>query len=151
VHKTVVDSSKVLSDDVEIVESAFRKRIVTYRISARNDESLGSIDTFMNSIRNKIKWLLDDSITKHTCVKVNFELFGMFLMFKDNSQVMKSFGTKNKILYLSYDFEALFSEIVNSLKKKYEEFQDRDSGWAFVSNSHLEININKYQPLRGSS
>lgn len=150
-HKTTVNSNKLLNDGVEVVESAFRMRIATYRISASNDQSLGSIDAFMNSIRDKIKRLLDNSLMKHTCVKVNFELFGMFLMFKDNSQSMKSFGTKNKILYRSYDFEALFCELVNCLKKKSEEFQDRDSGWAFVSNSHLEININKYQPLRGSS
>jgi hypothetical protein len=102
-HKTRVNSSKALRDNIEIVESAFLKRIVTYRVSTKDDRSLRSVDEFMNSVKNDIKWVLDESLTKHTCVKVNFELFGMFLMFKDNSQSINSFGTKNKILYLSYD------------------------------------------------
>ncbi|XP_071057056.1 uncharacterized protein [Onthophagus taurus] len=32
-----------------------------------------------------------------------------------------------------------------------EEFQERDSGWAFFSVSHLLLNINKFEPIPGSS
>lgn len=37
------------------------------------------------------------------------------------------------------------------IKSKLEEFQEKDSGWALVSFLRIEVNINKYQPLRASS
>lgn len=64
---------------------------------------------------------------------------------------MKSFATKNVTLHQNYELELLLSQVKNSLSKKIEEFQDRDSGWTFLSSSHLEVNVNKYQPLRGGS
>lgn len=150
VHKQN-NSSQLISDGVEIVGSAFRSRIISYRITACESDNQVSLDAFLNSICIKIKHLLDEALNKHTCLKVNFELFGIFVLFKNGLQEMKSFHTKNYIIYTYYDFNSIFSTVVNSLKKKIEEFQERDSGWAFLSNSHLEININKYQPLGGSS
>ncbi|CAH1107892.1 unnamed protein product [Psylliodes chrysocephalus] len=32
---------------------------------------------------------------------------------------------------------------------KFEEFQERDSGWALLKILHLKLNINKYNPLQG--
>lgn len=150
-HKRRNSSIQEISDGVELIQSAFRNRIATYRISSNNDLISSSVDIFMNSFRVKINTLLNKSLQKHTCIKVNVELFGIFMLFKNNSQSMKSFVTKNKILYQCFDFERYYDEVINSLKKKVEEFQERDSGWAFLNNSHLEININKFQPLRGSS
>lgn len=34
---------------------------------------------------------------------------------------------------------------------KLTEFEHCKSGWAFMSVSHLEININKNSPMRGGS
>ncbi|XP_063537662.1 uncharacterized protein LOC134747016 isoform X1 [Cydia strobilella] len=150
-HKTKSNSIQEICDGVDLIQSAFRNRIATYRISAHNDQISCSIDIFLNSIRDQIKLLFNKSLQKHTCIKVNVELFGMFMLFKNNTQSMKSFGTKNKVLYQSYDFERYYDEVINSLKKKVDEFQERDSGWTFLHNSHLEININKFQPLHGSS
>lgn len=150
-HKTKNNSTQVIGDGIEKLQSAFRNRITTYRISNANELFTSSVDVFMNSMYDRIKMLLDESVQKHMCIKVNFELYGLFVLFKNNSQSIKSFGTKNKILYQSYDFQRLYSEVLNCFKRKVEEFQQRDSGWAILNNSHLEININKFQPLRGSS
>ncbi|XP_041985987.1 uncharacterized protein LOC121738160 [Aricia agestis] len=146
-------SSKTIeySDGVEIVSSAFRNRIVTYKILPLDQLQLASVDIFFFEIRNKLKSLLDENLIKHSCVKVNFELFGTFLKFNNNSQEIKSFGTKNKILHSNYDFEKIYLETVSYLKTSIEEFEDRDSGWTFLNNLYIEININKYQPLSGSS
>ncbi|KAG7299574.1 hypothetical protein JYU34_016555 [Plutella xylostella] len=139
-----------LSDDVEILASAFRNRIATYKIKA-NDDAQRSLDSFFQSIHDKIKSLINQSLKTHFCIKVNVELFSFFLMYKNDSQELKSFGTKNVTLHMNYNFDSFFSEIKSTLKKKIEEFSEQDSGWTFLSNSHLEININKYQPLSGSS
>ncbi|KAL0879757.1 hypothetical protein ABMA27_003469 [Loxostege sticticalis] len=124
-HKQNI-SSQPHSDCVEIVASAFRSRIISYRI------------------------VLSES-DQHTCLKVNFELFSIFMLSKNNMQEMKSFLTKNSVIYQNYDFDNIFFKLQSTLKKKIDEFQESDSGWAFLSNSHLEINVNKYQPLGGCS
>lgn len=149
VHKNNAVAS--VFDNVQILRSAFRGRIASYRILAVTEEEINSISTFFNSNRFKIKSLLDQSLKKHTCVKVNIELFSMFLLFKNDTQEIKSFGTKNFTLHLNYDFDSIFSGVISNLLKNIEEFQDRDSGWTFLNNLHLEVNINKCQPLRGAN
>lgn len=144
------NAAEIHSDGIEVISSAFRSRIASYRIVA-DDLTQGSLDTFLNSIRGKIKLLLDENIQKHTCIKVNFELFSIFLLFKNDTQEVKSQSTKNIPIFYTYNFDTLFEDVTSNLKKKVEEFQERDSGWAFLCTSHLEVNINKYEPLRGSS
>lgn len=143
------DNCVAHSGGVDIVSSAFRSRIITYRITASDE--LSSADAFFDSISDKVKSLLNESLHKHTCLKVNFELYSVFLMIKDNKQEIKSFGTKNTVLYSNYDFDLLYVDVLSKLKKKIEEFTERDSGWTLLNHSHLEININKYQPLGGSN
>lgn len=147
------DIPTFIDENVQLLNTAFRGRIVSYKILApesENSEEVYSIKSFLHRVREKVKFLIDKSLKIHTNVKVNFELFSMFFMFKNDSTDMKSFGTKNFSIHKNYKFDKIFSKVENILTKKMEEFQERDSGWTFLHNSHLEININKYQPLNGS-
>lgn len=148
-HKN--NDSLIIGDDgVQIIKSAFRGRIATYRIVVPDGEELYSTRLFFINLKHKVKSLLDLSLKKHVSLKVNFEFFAMFLMVKSDNQEMKSFTTKNIPVHFNYSFDNLFFKLENDLLKKMEEFQEKDSGWTFLHNSHLEININKYQPLSGS-
>lgn len=142
------ESSILLSPGVEKIASAFKSRIVSYRIAATDETTA---EMFLNSIRDKVRNLINESLKKHTCIKINFELFSIFFMFKNNTQEIKSFSTKNVSIYFNYDFKSFFSSIVNTLINKSQEFEERDSGWTFLCCSHLELNVNKYVPLRGST
>lgn len=135
-------------EGVEVIHSAFRNRIASYRIFDLYENYC--LELFLNSIRDKIKTLVDKSLKEHISLKINFEYFALFLMVKNDSQEIKSFGTKNYTIHQNYEYDSLITQVRNALVKKIEEFQDRDSGWTFLSSSHLEVNINKYQPLRGS-
>lgn len=148
-HKTnelVIDTN----DGVHIIHSAFQSRIVTYRIVVPEGEELYSTSLFFMNIKNKVKSLLDQSLQKHTCIKVNFEFYANFIMMSNDNQDIKSFATQNIPLHFNYDFNKYFSEIENILIKKMESFQQRDSGWSFLNNCHIDININKYEALSGS-
>lgn len=149
-HKNKI-STENLGEGVETVASAFRSRIISYKVSAISETEKISLDSFFESCKDKIKKLLDDALEKHVSIKVNFEHFASFLMFKNDTTEIKSFGTKNVILHMNNDFDSIYGRIVNSIKKKIESFQERDSGWTFLNNSYVEVNVNKYQPLRGSS
>lgn len=135
---------------IEKVCTAFQNRLVTYRISPIAEQKDMSLTSFFDSISDRVKLLLDQSLTIHTSVKVNFELYLLFFMVKNDTQEVKSFGTKNYTLHFNYNFN-FYLDVVNKLMKKISEFQDRDSGWSLLSNGYLEININKFQPLRASS
>ncbi|KAL0879453.1 hypothetical protein ABMA27_003204 [Loxostege sticticalis] len=129
------NSSQPHSDGVEIVASAFRFRIISYRIvPSESDQSLKH-----------------EALKKHTSLKVNFELFSIFMLFKNTMQKMKSFLTKKFVIYQNYDFDNVFFKLQSTLKKKIDEFQESYTGGAFLSNSHIEINVNKYQLLGGCS
>lgn len=103
-------------EGVEILHSAFRNRIASYRIVDPSENC--SLEPFLNNIWDKIKTLIDMSLKEHSCIKVNFEYFALFLMFKNDSQEMKSFATKNVTLHQNYEFDSLLSQVKNTLKKR---------------------------------
>lgn len=48
-----------------------------------------SLDSCLNSIKIKLKQDLDENLKQHTCLKVNYELFTIFLMFKNDTKLSK--------------------------------------------------------------
>lgn len=148
VHKN--SSTTLLHDNVSIINSSFKGRISSYRITATNEQTNTFPEMFLNSVKVYVKTLIDQLLIKHTSVKINFELFSYFLLFKNDQQELKSFATKNFVIPFYYNFDFIYKSVVEILTKKIEEFEHRDSGWTFLSNSHLEVNINKHQTLSGS-
>lgn len=144
-HKS--KSTTLYCDDVEVINSSFKGRIVSYRINANNEQNNYLLEIFLNNIRQQVKNLIDWSLIKHSSLKINFEHFCYFLLYKNDQQELKSFATKNITIHFNYNFNSIFNSTLSLLLKKIEEFQERDSGWTFLCNSHLEININKYRSL----
>lgn len=93
-----------------------------YKLLA-NDANRGSVHMFLNSIKSKLKQLLDVKWKKHPSLKGTFELVALFFMFKNDTQKPKSLGTKNIPIYFNYDFDRF----------EVEEYQGRDSRWAFFT------------------
>lgn len=150
-NKHKINSAKEIKNGVFEISSAFKGRISSYRIMATDLFKFCLPESFLNSLKCKLKSLILNSLQRHVCLKVNFEYFSNFILFKDNKQEIKSFATKNFSVHQNWQFEELFQKLVISIKKKIEEFQDRDSGWTFLSNLFLEVNVNKYKPLKASS
>lgn len=44
-----------------------------------------------------------------------------------------------------------YENLSNNIIKKSEEFQEQNSGWALQKIMFLEVNKNKYEPMRASS
>ncbi|XP_063542734.1 uncharacterized protein LOC134751280 [Cydia strobilella] len=143
--------------DTEIVTSAFKSRIISYRLFSK-DEYLTPED-FMESVRLRVINLIEENISRvKSAVKVNLELFGRYskwIKVNDNDQEVeevKSFNTKNKVISLDASkINKIYQSFMEEIRVKAEDFQERDSGWAISKVLHLEVNINKYQPLQGSS
>lgn len=151
----------VLSIDtgIEKICSAFKCRIASYRIHSEREHQYGptasvaaatSPTHYVHSIAPRMQKLLDAVLASHINVKVNFELFVKVILPKDDTMEIKSFTTENKSLHQSYNFIELLHWVSETISKKVDEFQEKGSGWSLLDILYLEININKYSPLRGS-
>jgi len=163
--KSIVHKNSSLSKlcdegaDIEIISTAFKSRIVTYRISNLSQDFI-SLNDFMESIKIKMIKLIKMKVDIEISTKINFELFALYnkynLKNEDDHAVdlvssIKSFNTKNYIVTESSDLDLLHSELLGKLNAKSEDFTENESGWALDKILYMEININKYNPLRASS
>lgn len=123
-HRT--NSCVPLMDGVEIVRSAFKHRIITYRVHSEN-EKLDYI-MFFNEIRCKILNLLEEILLLHKTVKVNMETFASYILQTQEVSEIKSFNTCNKILDQGMDLNGVLDTFVEMMVTQTTEFQERDSG-----------------------
>ena len=85
------------SDNVYIIASAFKNRIITYRLNPAQGVEYAT-PAFLCQNKNDILKVIDMSLVKNTCIKINFELFAYFVLPKTSEQQMKSFNTKYEIV-----------------------------------------------------
>ncbi|CAH1639518.1 unnamed protein product [Spodoptera littoralis] len=137
--------------NIHIIATAFNNRIMTYRLNVTQEDEYLGLEAFLSDHQTNIVELITMSLNKHNCIKVNFELFAYFMLPTLEEKQLKSFNTKYNIIYKNTDLNELLTKVMNALNEKLTEFQHCQSGWTFVSMSHLEININKYSPMRGGS
>lgn len=137
-------------ENIEIIGTAFRNRIVAYRLNPTREEYL-TPEVFLYEMQNDITKLIEISLSKHHCVKINIEMFVYFILPNSSEQQLKSFNTKYEIVYKSTNFNKLYMNIIENLKGKLIEFEHCESGWSYLAISHLEVNINKYCPMRGGT
>lgn len=135
--------------NIEIIATAFKNRILTYRLNPT--EIYQTPEAFLyDNLKNVVK-LINMCLMKGNCLKVNYELFANFALPHSEHEQLKSFNTKNTVILKHTDLNENYLNAISTIKQKFAEFEHCESGWSYLSISHLEININKYCPLRGGS
>lgn len=145
IHKN--NSTNNYSDDIQIINSAFKCRIISYKINNTHEDLL-TPEEFLIEVKDKVFNLLCEKFEQFITIKFNIELFGNYIL--NDVIEIKSFNTKNYVFTYTNSFNDVYEEIIEKLKIKSEQFQERDSGWSLINITHLELNINKYNPLRGN-
>lgn len=124
--------SQPIGSGVNIIASAFNNRIVSYRITGHVSPTTSKVDIlieeFINSIKDQIINIIKEKIEEYSIVKVNFELFASFIKPAklENEEAMvevKSFIVPYQIIDKSESFEEVIQKLIDTLKKKLEEFQ----------------------------
>ncbi|KAF2891328.1 hypothetical protein ILUMI_14845 [Ignelater luminosus] len=135
----------------EDINSAFHGRIRTGAIiNLKHADPLTFLEDALPTFRIRIK-----NILKHyQLIKVNSVFCGLYEKETANSVIEegKYFQTKNAVIDGETNLKEWWEELVqDDLIIQLEDFQERDSGWKFKSILNLAVNINRYEPVRGSS
>ncbi|XP_072375301.1 uncharacterized protein [Diabrotica undecimpunctata] len=83
-------------------------------------------------------------------LKVNVIFYGLFIKPQDGETSVKHFSTKNTIIDQNTNIKDWYKiNCIDTVLRKFEDFQEKDSGWALSHILNLKVNINKYNPLLG--
>ncbi|KAJ8913805.1 hypothetical protein NQ315_002711 [Exocentrus adspersus] len=143
-HKDLNSPTRKIQTEMEhgiyMVKSAFDKKISTYRfMPGETGETHINIEDLFPQIKETVRRLLAIEIMQKNPIKLNFELFGRYAVLststeKDESdnvdeygmrEEVKSFNNRYEIVTISSDFDAIYSQFLDILKTKTEEFQNR--------------------------
>lgn len=129
-HKNNVKRSFNL-DGVETIKSAFQQRIITYRIAAT--KIFINIQEFFVEIFPKIIHLMEQDLQRHTCIKLNLELFGYYFNPTNETHDVKSFNTPFQVICKSTDKQGTIDKMISIIDRKSDEMAEKDSGKKFGS------------------
>jgi|SRR5699024_5171800 len=135
----------------QIIRTSFQGRIVSYIFENKNKELLDP-NQFLNQAENCVISELKNQLLKHSSLKVNLELFAMYVKFSDTEGDRieeKSFQTKMQTVFLANDIVKEYNKMKNQILTLMNDFQERDSGFSLIRIKHLEINMTEFNPLRG--
>ena len=143
-------SLKYNCSDIQNIEQAFKSRIQTIIIRNKNEHLL-SVNEFFKSIRNILLSFLNDAINKHESLKLNLILSGDYAKPPEENHSIKTFNTPNKIFDKSSNSSQILNHFIEYIEAQSGEFEEKGSGWSLCKIVQLQINLNKYSPICGSS
>lgn len=160
-EKTHAGSSRYLTifplpqENIKRIRSAFQTRIQTL-VFENNDEGCLFPEEFLNKAWLALKPEISLWLNHYKAMKINTELHGLYAKLSvedmENTPLeVKTFQTKMQQIFNENDFNEVFALKIKTIINKMDEFQERDSGWTLVQIIKLETNLNKYQPLKGST
>lgn len=123
-HKN--NSGSPISHGVQVIQCAFKGRIVSYRINSNNEHT--DYATFFTEIKSEVFNVINEALRIHHALKVNMVAVGMYFLPSQDTKSEKSFNTPNQIITVGGDLEQIYQFFVEVMKTKSTEFAEKDSG-----------------------
>ncbi|XP_071055118.1 uncharacterized protein [Onthophagus taurus] len=148
--------AELIDRNVTKMMSCYKNRVVCYKISgAQSDDDIPS---YLLKCCETVNRLIEQHLNENGSIKAQIELLANFIKSgfdgDGNEEVItseKNFNTKFKIITSSTMLNEVYDEMTRDILTQSEEFQECGSGWAFQSISYLLLNLNKFEPIPGSS
>ncbi|KAG8232199.1 hypothetical protein J437_LFUL010500 [Ladona fulva] len=131
------------------VESAINSRLKTFWIASEEEEGQDVV-SFLNENRDELIDKVKELVITNNAINFNLVLICKFKK-GENEELDTSFKTKNRRVLLIDQTDEIVDESFSKLLKEKSEFQAKGSGWTLSEVIGLELRINKYIPLRGST
>lgn len=133
-------------------ESSFNCRLSTRAIMPRHYhlDPLMFIEEAFGTFKN----VIDEELRIHIMLKVNLTFIAEFIKASSDGDEIEKFyfNSGNNIIDQASDLSLWYSEnVYTKFVEKLSEFQERGSSWALYRIIELLINVNKYEPINGSS
>ncbi|XP_072389408.1 uncharacterized protein [Diabrotica undecimpunctata] len=139
---------EVIDGTVSKLTHAFKNRIASYRFNS--DKKLDYY-RFLEDVKPKVLSILSEYLHQHNTIKVNFEIFAIYLKPDTNLSDIKSMNTRNKIISISTELDEAFADFKEALMTQASEFQEKDSNWVLQEIMFLDVNINKFSSISAST
>ncbi|KAG8236632.1 hypothetical protein J437_LFUL016465 [Ladona fulva] len=130
------------------IESAIQSRIKTFWVM--NDKVAIDVVSFLEKIKEKLVEKINEQVSSNNAIKFNVVLIAKFEK-GENDKLDASFKMGNRRVLQANNVVLAIEEAYAALLKEKSEFQAKGSGWALAKVIGLELRINKYTPLRGST
>lgn len=131
-----------LEDNVNLVRTAFKNRIVTYHVTTKAHST--DVKQYLEDVKCKVVQLVNRWLITYPVIKVNMELYGVYILPSSNTQEVKTFNTKYSIITPNTDLNVFLHEYNDKILQKASDFSESGSCWALVKILYLELNICKY-------
>lgn len=119
-----------VGENVQLVESCFKTRIASYRVTSEQKHIL--VVEFMKEIEGKVSNLIREQLEKFNSIKVNVELFAMFENESKEEEQLKSFNTRNEIVTPCTELDHIFEDFTRIIDSDVADFVERGSGKFFI-------------------
>jgi hypothetical protein len=130
------------------VETALRCRLSTWEMIPPENR-LMDLEKYMECVREDGIQLIEQELKEHRNLKVNLVLACRFHNFE--KEIDHFFQLNNVIIYRGENLHQFWTDQLNLLSAKMDEFEGTGSGWSLMRIDHLRVQINKYTPLKGST
>lgn len=125
-NNQVSPSSFPLDVGIERLNSAFKCRICTYRFSAQ--ELTVDHQAFFNNVKPKVFSILNEYLRYFRIIKINWELYSLYVKPETETSDTKSFNTRNLVVTQADDLDEAFNDLKCQVIRKSGNFQEKDSG-----------------------
>ena len=142
-----IEENKELNDCLVEIESAFKKRLITY---AAVDFERGDLKTSLFNLIPNITNKLVDVLKKFTSVKFNLFVECELENVKQQ-KTLHNFKSRNEPLFRTSNLNKIIVTHVNKLLKEYEESAVKGSGWFYRKVHKFEVRISQNMPLYARS
>ena len=115
-----------LSHGVQVMRTAFKNRILSYRINSDNEHI--DYQIFFDDIKPKVMYLLSEMLRIQQSLKVNMVVVGRYLLPSQETYSDKSFNTTNTVITAASDLDDVYQTFVEAMKTQSTDFQEKDSG-----------------------
>ena len=147
-HGTHPEVSEKTECNLELQEKqAIGKFFQTFRIQADNQID---VFNFVTEHLEDLKLFVRNKIAELGPLKIQLSVFVQMLKPTDDTKVGCHANTKSKVLTTEPSDDEIF-EMVDQMKNSIQIFSTDGSGFVVQKVDHLDININKFKPIRGSS
>jgi hypothetical protein len=170
VHKTQGKITKIKQNEVKeyneepaeqmqavLSTTAFLGALRTYKIKP-TDSNKFSFTRFFKEAKKEIRRVLTSRLDKMKALKVKLSYLGLFRKPNfGNEENPEEFLEERNFRSNMYEVMTLteiddaINQALSDLIHEIEEYSQNGSGWLFIRNIKLHINIYSYQPIRGSS